>query len=204
MSPTYEFLFYVNQIVLIFLCVYGFILAKQIKKYFKKHDYSNVVKRENRVQNILEQYMERMLCDRIIIFQFHNGENNIHNMKFMRVSATNEICRPGSYSIQDKYKNMLISKYIEICDRIFNHEEVVLPVITPESINASKYPELYTPELKSAIVVPLAINGSIMGLLTVHFAQHTQFNKQDINKVIKLVYECTGRVAETMKRDIND
>lgn len=191
-----------HSIVITILLGYIIYILKQYNKKAFKHNYNDILKRESRLQKILEIYLEKLLCDRILICQFHNGESNLKHMKFIKFSVTNEIDRSGISSIQEYYKDILISKFAKMCELMDNEGEIVHNKLDIEKYSEGFKNIINNLDLKSSIILPIKFHEETIGFISIQYTQSENFGEQDKEKVLRYSYELLGSITESINRNI--
>lgn len=87
--------------------LYRNIIQPFVERVSLQHTYS--VAEEARIESILAQLMAITKSDRVILFEFHNGDKTKGGRHLNKVSATQEITGPGITRVCSKYQRILIS-----------------------------------------------------------------------------------------------
>lgn len=179
-----------------------FILYSFNKKLFK-HNYKSILKREVKIQKILNKYMDKLFCDRIALCQFHNKDSNLQYMKFIKFSVTNEVVRHGTVPMQDNFRDVLLSKFTNMCDilvkkgEIFNNKNEIdqYPDTIKNYINCL--------DLKSVIILPIkSKDEEYVGFIVIQYVHLENFGNQDRKLVERNAYELLGAIAENINRNL--
>jgi hypothetical protein len=107
---------------IISFCVYVF------KNYILKDELDNI-SFENQIlfnQRITEKISElrtKMRADRIAIFQFHNGEYFNSSNSILKLTMTHEVVREGVSKIIKDFKNILVSEYPVLCQKLLQENK---------------------------------------------------------------------------------
>lgn len=96
--------------------LYRRILQPFVQKTNLKYSYS--LAEESRIESILAQIMAITRSDRVILFEFHNGETSKGGRHLNKISATQEITGPGLTRISFKYQAVLVSNLHTLLTRL--------------------------------------------------------------------------------------
>lgn len=202
-----ELWFAVNFLVCHSLLVTGlliyilFILYSFNKKLFK-HNYKSILKREAKLQKILNKYMEKLLCDRIALCQFHNRDANLQYMKFIKFSVTNEVVRHGTVPMQDNFCDVLLSKFTKLCEILVEKGEIFNNSEDMKSYTETVSTYIKCLDLKSIIVLPIKYKEEYIGFIAIQYVHLDNFGNQDRKLVERYAYELLGAITESISRDI--
>jgi hypothetical protein len=100
-------LFIVVSLAFFISYVYRQIIQPFVERTNLKYTYS--MAEESRIESILAQIMAISKSDRVVLFEFHNGDKSKGGRHLNRVSATQEITGPGLTRISSKYQGLLVS-----------------------------------------------------------------------------------------------
>lgn len=89
--------------------IYRSIFQPFVEKTNLKYSYSKA--EESRIESILAQLMAITRSDRVILFEFHNGDTTKAGRHLNKISATQEITGPGLTRVASRYQGLLISNF---------------------------------------------------------------------------------------------
>lgn len=101
--------------ILVFIFIgYGTYINKGLKKCISllrtvTHgpiDIRKSVKVSEKINEALEQILIEANADRVTLYQYHNGSQNLAGIPFAKISSTNEVCNLGIHSLQEETQNI--------------------------------------------------------------------------------------------------
>lgn len=186
--------------------VLAFYFCKQyIKKMADKIDVSSGVKKQNAIDidiiTRMDYYKELLSADRILVFEFHNGQHYSNYRSALKMSASYEVFRAGLDSIREKCTGLPIAIMPHFISAITKDERV-----SCKSIEDIKESMSNSYSFKNALGMKafydVAIkdrNGNIIGFVAVIW-NHTLDENVDAAAISKLTGFLEDRIdALTMQ-----
>jgi hypothetical protein len=179
-----------------------YVIDIKIVPIIKRIIYQSTMTRQSnkgiKIIDLLKQYQELMLCDRIGVFEFHNTTHNIYGKSFMKFTCTHEVTRLGVDSYNLGLKDLPISSYKEILKLISTNDSIIVSHIdetklTSEFVNCCK-----KGLVQSIVLVPINYRGSLYGFMTIEFTRSDNFGGIDVDDIIKHAYTLMGEIAATV------
>jgi hypothetical protein len=174
---------------------------KQMDNYFikKKENISHEIVKQSdidtQILNKLEQVKELIDADRILVYDFHNGEHYANGRSALRMSASFEVTRYGTPRVQaiqqripltmlPNLVNILLDKGELIVDNIENYRELQPEYSICSRLNMKSF---YNFIIKNE-------NGDPVGFISFHFK-----NKQsnvDMESIKKMIWFVEDKIKE--------
>ena len=177
----------------------GYKIVEKFKKNIIRLKFINSFNRELHITCILKEYKDKLVCDRVGIFQFHNGGHNINGVSFLKMSCTHEIVRYGISKEIDKLKNMYINEYMDWCMPLLKVNEVIYKDVDKEAIDPQVKEILQNMGIKSVIAVPLTTEGQVIGFVVASYCRGTHFAHEDFSKTFRTMYQLVGLLQDKLK-----
>ena len=179
------------------IIVFGAVFVVTIKKFIKqaldklnsnKTDWKDLPQRadlDRRILERMEQVKELTSCDRIMVFDFHNGEHFANNRSALKTSCTYEVTKYGINKEQAKAQGIPLSMLPHLLEFLLEKESFC---VDPLSDYKVIQPEFYFCQaLNAEAIFCNAIKdaeGSTVGFLLCQYTD--ELNKTRKTEFIKL------------------
>lgn len=111
-------------------------MYKRVNSFLQNHDAVSTV-----VLSLLRKYLYSMNASRIMIFKYHNGDDDFrHFGSYSKMSCTYEVTAPGFKLLRSLYQNLPLSAYALITENMFTKGEMyVTDILKIRSMDRSTY-----------------------------------------------------------------
>ena len=192
------------------IIVFGAVFVVTIKKFIKealdkinssKTDWKDLPQRadlDRRILDKMEQVKELTNCDRIMVFDFHNGEHFANNRSALKTSCTYEVTKYGVAKEQAKAQSIPLSMLPHLLEYLLEKESFFIdPLVDYKEIQ----PEFYFCQSLGAEALFCNaikdIEGSTVGFL---LCQYPGGEKVKKNEFIKLAGFVESALQESIKK----
>ena len=147
---------------------------------------------ENRqIEGILYRILEAAEADRVILYQFHNGERLASGQHFVYLSATHEVVKPGISPVSRRQQRILVSRISKDLDLI---KDGKLHLILAEEQETPCQVFLASINVEALYSQMLFSGDKPLGIISIEYV-YRPANKIDPDKLKKLVYQLTSILA---------
>lgn len=156
----------------------------------------------NEVQSMLQELRKSVDCDRLNVFQFHNGEKFIGTGdSFKRLSNTYEVCAPGISSEVQVVQSLPISLYSSVIKYLSTNNYLYAESVTNSPPLASHVSMLQQRGVKSVYKVPVRnIQGQMIAYLSAEWVRGKhEFSNFEIAMLQKAASLISGYLHTTYK-----
>jgi hypothetical protein len=194
----------VNPILLNLLAVIVivYILDAKIIPIIKRFCYPSIISKQStsslKIIDLLKEYQELMLSDRIAIFEFHNTTHNLYGKSFMKFTCTHEVTRLGVDSYNLMMKDIPISGYSEILKLITTNDHMRISRIDDDKLSSEYVNHCNKGNIKSVLLIPIDYRGSLYGFMSIEFTRSEDFGSVDTDEIIKNAYKLIGEIASSV------
>jgi hypothetical protein len=152
------------------------------------------------VQQLIHDVMLVAHADRIGIMEFHNGQQSISGIPWLRMSMKYEDCRVGLLPIAEQLQAHHTSLYPVFLKGLFSHEYVILDDNHRDASKAdTAYELLVLQEESHSLCVALRdLHGSPMGYVTLK--KNTDFSDEDIAEMKSLADTLRGVLHNNLRK----
>ena len=167
----------ISIIVALITSLIGPTILEWIKiKFFNKKSSDELlgesIKKDEKVDLQIEQFMEELGCDRICISQFHNGGNFYPTGKSIKkFSIFYERTTEKTLSIKEIFQNIPVSLFPKIFSLLYKKNEIDIPDTSNNAIDCGLFP-VKGKEYKTKSFYLLSIddlNGNFIGVLAISY-----------------------------------
>jgi hypothetical protein len=155
-----------------------------------------------KINQKLKTLLNEFECDRIIVYEFHNGDYFYHNRRsIQKYSAAYEVVSSGIETISKNYSNVLISAEIEFFNDFINNK-----IFFYTDINDIKYPIIKSKYeklgVKSCYSLPLYdIDSNLFGFVSFHYIKSKQvLSDHDISRMKYSINMLTGYMDKILNK----
>jgi GAF domain-containing protein len=173
---------------------------QKLKTYFRRLEFDRLFRLDVDINIILQEGKDTTLCDRLSIFQFHNGGHNVNGRSFVRVSCTHEVVRLGIEPQMQNLKNIFVSQIINWCQPLKEGKKLVFRSVEAEIKDDIIKKMLQEQNIKSVIALPLRVNGTIIGFLTADYCRAEDFGKEDFTQAHDALLQVLGVLQHKLKK----
>jgi len=133
---------------------------------------SESIKKDEKIDLLLEQIMEEIKCDRISISQFHNGGNFYpYGKSIKKFSIFYERTNEGIKSVKQTWQNIPVSLFPKIFSLLNKDKEIIITDTQNNNLNHDEYiisdrdqkPNSYY------LLAIIDINNNFIGVLTMSY-----------------------------------
>lgn len=181
-------------LILAVVAVYRYAVQPLLDRISLKLSYSWV--EEARVESLLSQIMGATRADRVILFEFHNGEVSKGGRHLNKLSATREVTGPGVTRISQEHQGELIGIYSRVIDRLHTDKILKTEVASlPEGVCKSRFIKNGT---EYAITRMLCLNEVPISIVQIQFcrSQREDFDKFTLGHTSYLFAELDALICK--------
>jgi hypothetical protein len=172
---------------IVFAAIIGAVatLATTLLSYWLKvkHDRLNKhrmlkdhIDQNSNVYTALEYTIEKLNCDRVHVFEFHNGDTYYSGGSQQKFSSTYEVVRDGVSSECVRLQNLRISSFNTLIKDVIDKDIFVCPNIN-EIKSGTEREHLEKQGVQSVYSFPIkTLTGKIVGILSVDYV----FSKKEL------------------------
>ena len=161
--------------------------------YFKvKHDNSckhrllkDHVDQNANVYTALDFTMAQLNCDRVHVFEFHNGDTYYSGGSQQKFSSTYEVVKEGISSECTRLQNLRVSSFNTLVKDVINDDIFVCPDASQIKSGAEKE-HLKAQGVKSVYSFPIkTLTGKVVGILSVDYVSNDKKLSENQLKFLK-------------------
>jgi hypothetical protein len=160
---------------------------------------SGVVERkletDKKVEVILEQFRATFDADRAKLFQYHNSVTSVAGVKFLYISATNEVTRPGVSKEYSNLQRLPSSLFNATVQRFVDKSATVC--VKRSSISGDPGVQYFDNQgIMTSCNYPVTVSNNIIGIITLNF--NTARTDLDEKKIKDQLSFTAIRVADVL------
>lgn len=166
----------VTELIIIIVLFFGGWLKKNRMKVVEYLTKKSILKqksdlKENKeIKKELIELRKDLNADRVLIYQFHNGDYYINNSSILKMSVSFEDCNNNLVPIMDELQNMLVSKYPNLLFDILEKDYLAIEDIEQTYDRYEISHELNYREVEKFYGIKLVDkNDKFIGILTVSY-----------------------------------
>ena len=147
--------------------------------------------RMTKIDEEIDAYLERTLntCNatRVALIKYHNGGNDMLGNSILKMSMSNEKCAAGIMHVQHSFQNQLRSFSTLLCKEL--NEKGICFIENVENLanidnSLYQYMKQVGITAKYAIAITNTKNGSVIGYLTIDFANDERINLEQVKRCL--------------------
>jgi hypothetical protein len=202
----------VNQILVAIVSLVGTLSALWLRNHLQerrklRHDNLSEMRTQldeaNQIQSMLQQLRSDIDCDRLNIYQFHNGERFVGTGdSFKRLSNTYEVCAPGISSEVHVVQSLPVSLYSIVVQFLANNSYLFAKQITDCIPLQGHVNMLQQRGVVSIYKVPINnIQGNMIAYLSAEWVREEHdFIKNDLVKLLRASALISGYLHTSYKK----
>lgn len=192
------------------IIVFATVFIVTIKKFIKqaldeinsrKTNWKDLPQRadlDKRILERMEHTKEATNCDRIMIFDFHNGEHFADNRSALKASCTYEVTKFGIDKVQAKAQSIPLSMLSHLLEYLLKKEYFIL---NPIEAYTEIQPEYYFCKKIGARALVLGAikdsEGSVIGFMVGQY--NSKIDNIDLNSFINLAGYIESTLQDSVK-----
>jgi hypothetical protein len=154
--------------------------VKHILNTNKKNSLSEAIEINKMVDEQLNLMLEKLKCDRIGIFQFHNGGHFYPTGKsIQKFSMFYEKIKPLKSSIQQTFQNIPVSLFSPFFAHLHEHGEVHISCCEDKNHCNFKGPVGDCNNGNTYFISLKDENGSFIGVISINFSNEHKYSKEE-------------------------
>lgn len=136
---------------------------------------------------------EKLGCDRVGIYVFHNGSKSIHGFPFFKMTCISEWAKNGSVAMKTKimrsmsHNQMPLHMFVDIVEQLYKNDEYIVSDVTKE-IETNKQLDMFMAytNIKSLYAHTIkSNNGEIGGFIIAEYSTQQDFSNPKILEIVQ-------------------
>lgn len=156
----------------------------------------------NSIKNVIETFRNETDCDRVYIFEYHNGESNLNGLPFAKISATYEILKQGVLSHKARLQSIPSGLILD-----FNQTILKESIISVQHVEEYKlkdpvgYSVIMRPDCKSFYVTVIYnAKGYPIGFIGMDYII-SESNDDQAKKAMTKLVNCATKIGTLLEID---
>lgn len=153
---------------------------------------------DNKILTRMEHAKEILVADRILVFDFHNGEHFANGRSALRMSATYEVTRYGIERKQNVLQKLPLSILPNLIRELLNKGSFIVDDFDKFKDMQPEYSICGSLNMKSLYnYIIKNENGAPVGFVSIEFAEKTfEINEEIVKKLVWFIEEQIGNLVE--------
>jgi hypothetical protein len=149
------------------------------------------------VYKVLAEAMVYTSADRVYVIQFHNGTYFLNNTDLLKMSCTHEITKTGISREQEKFQDLVVSKFPKVINELITHPIIGLSI---KSFDGYYFSELMKNRgAKTCILTAIKGAGMIEGYLGIDYLEEIENIEDVVQKYRNFVLSISAKIGSTLR-----